>query len=406
MKPCLICHTPIQSFMSFGQTPIANGFLTQDQFAKEYFFELAAASCPKCHMFQLIYQPDREQMFNENYPFFSGTSTGMTHHFQKLAEHVQSNTLTSTDPFVVEIGSNDGILLKHFAHKNIRHLGIEPSYNVAQVAIKNRINTISKFFDKECAKKIVNEHGQADVFLGANVMCHIPYLHSVIEGIQTLLKPNGVLIFEDPYLGDVIQLTTFDQIYDEHVFLFSVSSIKYLFEHYGMEVIDVQHQDTHGGSMRYTIAHKGKYVASEAVNTQHQKEEAMGLNKPETYEAFRIKCQYFRKNLLNLLNEKKKERKRVVGYAATSKSTTIINYCGLTPDHIEFICDTTPLKQGKYSPGAHIPIRPYEDFTTHYPDYALLFAYNHMKEIMAKEQNFIKNKGRWIVYVPEIGVLQ
>jgi methylation protein EvaC len=297
-------------------------------------------------------------------------------------------------------------MLKHFNKAGIRHLGIEPSANVAQVAIENGINTICKFFDEDCARQIVGKYGQADAFLGANVMCHIPYPHSIIEGIKILLKPNGIVMFEDPYLADIIKKTTYDQIYDEHVFLFSVTSIKYLFEQHGMEVIDVEPQETHGGSMRYVIAHKGTHSVSKNVFAQLEKEKAMGLDKPETYEAFRKNCERFRDALVTLLNDIRKQGKRVVGYAATSKSTTIINYCGLTTQQIEFICDTTPIKQGKFSPGAHIPIRPYEEFLADYPDYALLFAYNHEKEIMAKEQKFMDSCGKWIVYVPKVQVLE
>ena len=405
MKTCLICNEPIKPFMSFGRMPLANGFLAPEQFADEYFFELSVASCPRCGMFQLMEQPDREKMFNERYPFFSGTSKGMAVHFQEFAEHVKKDYLFSTDPFVVEIGSNDGIMLRHFADADIRHLGIEPSFNVAQVAIDSGINTISAFFDEDCAREIVKKYGQADAFLAANVMCHIPYLHSIVKGMGILLKPKGVVMFEDPYLGDVIENTSYDQIYDEHVFLFSLSSISYFFGLHDMEVIDVEPQDTHGGSMRYIIARKGVHSVSSRVYNQLEKEMELGLHKPETYESFRRNCELSRDNLMELLNNVRVGKKRVVGYAATSKSTTIINYCRITTDHIEFISDTTPIKQGKYSPEAHIPVRPYEEFVSDYPDYALLFAYNHAREIMAKEQKFVASGGKWIVYVPEVQVL-
>jgi len=405
MKKCLICETDIESFMSFGKMPIANGFLAKEELDKEYFFELKVASCPKCRMFQLIEQPQREKMFNENYAFFSGTSKNMQIHFREFAEHVKKDYLNPGDSFVVEIGSNDGIMLKNFADANIRHLGIEPSANVAKVAMDRGINTISKFFDKECAEEIVEKHGQADAFLGANVMCHIPYLHSVLEGIKVLLKQDGVVMFEDPYLGDVIERTTYDQIYDEHVFLFSVSSIQYLFNQHGMEVVEIEPQETHGGSMRYVIMHKGMRPVSKRVHEQLNKEKEIGLDKSGTYDMFCKNCEKSRNDLIEILNKIKQQGKRVVGYAATSKSTTIINYCGITLEYIEFISDTTPIKQGKFSPGAHIPIRPYQEFVLNYPDYALLFAYNHAKEIMAKEQKFMQSGGKWITYVPEIRVL-
>ncbi len=405
MNKCLICSATVQPFISFGRMPIANGFLRADEFAAEYFFDLQVAFCGQCGMVQLLEQPAREQMFNEHYAFYSGTSQGMKIHFQEFADHVMRDHLKGVDPFVVEIGSNDGIMLQNFAGRKIRHLGIEPSANVAEVARQKGIETVSEFFDEALARRIVSERGQADAFLAANVMCHIPYLHSVIEGIKVLLKPEGIVMFEDPYLGDVIENTSYDQIYDEHVFLFSVASIRHLFRMHGMEVVDAVPQETHGGSMRYVIARQGSRPVSPQVDACLQKEADLGLDKPAVYDRFRENCEASRDALMSLLKDIRSQGKRIAGYAATSKSTTIINYCGIGTDLIEFISDTTPVKQGKYSPGAHIPVRPYEEFVARYPDYALLFAYNHAREIMAKEQRFIDSGGRWIVYVPSVKVL-
>jgi methylation protein EvaC len=404
LKPCLICKTPIEPFMSFGQMPIANGFLVPEQYAEEHFFELATAFCPHCKMVQLTELVDERKMFHENYAFFSSTSVRMAEHFQRFAEGVMKDYLDPTDPFVVEIGSNDGIMLQNFARAGVRHLGIEPSAKVAEVARGKGIRTISEFFNEDLARRIVAEHGQADAFLGANVMCHIPYLHSVAAGIQILLKPRGVLMFEDPYLGDIVQKTSYDQIYDEHAFYYSVASVSHLFAEHGLEVIDVLPQNVHGGSMRYVIAHQGARPVSAAVALQRAKEEALGLNRPETYVALRRNIERSRDELMALLRDLKRQGKRVVGYGATSKSTTVTNYCGITPDLVEFISDTTPIKQGKFSPGAHIPVQPYSAFQEHYPDYALLFAWNHADEIMAKEQKFRDAGGQWINYVPSVQV--
>lgn len=405
MSECLICRASIEPFISFGRMPIANGFLSPEKFSTEYFFDLQVAFCRYCGMVQLLEQPAREQMFNENYAFYSGTSQGMKSHFQAFAENVIRNYMRSADPFVVEIGSNDGILLQNFALKKIRHLGIEPSSNVAEVARQKEIKIICGFFDKGLAEQIVRDHGQADAFLGANVMCHIPYLHSIAEGISLLLKPEGVLIFEDPYLGDILEKTAYDQIYDEHAFYFSVTSVSSLFDVHGLEIFDVQPQNVHGGSMRYLIGHKGVHPVSARVVTQRAKEEFMGLGQPETYHRFRQNVERSRDELMKILKDLKRRNKRVVGYAATSKSTTVTNYCGITPDLVEFISDTTPIKQGKFSPGAHIPVKPYEEFKAHYPEYALLFGWNHAEEIMAKEQAFREAGGKWIVYVPKVAIL-
>ena len=385
--------------------PIANGFLTSDQVRDEYFFDLQVGFCHRCTMVQLTEHVDREKMFHDEYAFFSSTSTRMARHFGEFAASVRQDYLRLPDPFVVEIGSNDGIMLQNFAQANIRHLGIEPSANVAAVARSKGINTICEFFDEQLARRIVAEYGQADAFLGANVMCHLPYLHSVAAGIRILLKPSGVLVFEDPYIGDIVEKTSYDQIYDEHASYFSVASISNLFEQHDLEVVDVIPQNVHGGSMRYVIAHKGARTPSPAVATQRAKETEMGLGEATTYEKLRRNIERSRDDLMNLLRDLKSQGKRVVGYGATSKSTTVTNYCGITPELIEFISDTTPIKQGKLSPGAHIPVRPYQEFVDDYPDYALLFAWNHGEEIIEKESAFQQAGGKWIVYVPEVKVL-
>ena len=402
---CLVCQSPVGPFLSFGRMPIANGFLTPEQVPDEYFFELKVGFCPQCKMVQLTELVDRERMFHEHYAFFSSTSSRMAVHFGEFAQGVMANSLESTDPFVIEIGSNDGILLQHFAQRGIRHLGIEPSANVAEVATEKGIRTVCKFFDETLARDILAEHGQVDAFLGANVMCHIPYLHSVAAGIKILLKPRGVLIFEDPYLGDIIEKTSYDQMYDEHAFYFSVASISYLFEQHGLEVVDIAPQNVHGGSMRYVIAHRGARAISDRVVAQCRKEEVLGLQRPETFARLRRNIEASRDALMALLRDLKRQGRRVVGYGATSKSTTVTNYCGMTPDLVECISDTTPIKQGKISPGAHIPVRPYQDFASRYPDYALLFAWNHAEEIMAKEQGFQRAGGKWILYVPTVQVV-
>jgi methylation protein EvaC len=402
---CRVCNAQISAFMSFGRMPIANGFLTSDQIADEYFFELAPAFCNHCSMFQLIEQPQPDKMFHGNYAFYSSTSRYMQLHFETFAQAVMAEILTArVDPFVVELGSNDGIMLRHFHACGIRHLGVEPSVNVADVARNRGIRTVSAFFDRNFAEQIVAEHGRADVMLAANVMCHIPDLRGVAAGAQHLLKPDGVFIFEDPYLGDMVAKTSYDQIYDEHVFIFSATSITQAFAPHGLELVDVAPQMTHGGSMRYMLAPKGSRRASTRVAALLTKERERGLHNPETYLRFRQNCETSRARLMQTLHDLRGRGKRVVGYGATSKSTTVTNYCGITPQDVEFISDTTPIKQGKLSPGAHIPVRPYEEFTRAYPDYALLFAWNHAAEIREKEQNFVAAGGRWILYVPEVRI--
>lgn len=406
MTACRICGSAINAFMSFGQQPIANGFLTPDQIPNEYFFEMETAYCEICSMFQLIEQPAAEMMFHGNYAFYSSTSRYMQTHFKQFAELVQERILKDReDPFVVELGSNDGIMLRNFKERSQRHLGVEPSSNVADVARAAGINCISEFFNKALAERIIAEHGHADAVLSANVMCHIPDLNSVAEGIRLLLKPDGVLMFEDPYLGDVVTKTSYDQIYDEHVFVFSASSVQNAFGRHGLELIDVLPQITHGGSMRYVLAPKGSHKVSPNVLAQIAKEHTQGLDRPEGYLRFKANCERSRDDLMGVLNRLKGGGKTVVGYGATSKSTTVTNYCGITPEHVAWISDTTPIKQGKLSPGAHIPVRPYEEFVKNHPDYALLFAWNHAAEIREKETAFTAAGGKWLYFVPKVEIV-
>jgi 2-polyprenyl-3-methyl-5-hydroxy-6-metoxy-1,4-benzoquinol methylase len=403
---CRISGQPLTKVVNFGRQPLGNGFLLPEQFASEYFYPMEMGFSETSMMFQLIEQPAPEQMFHEQYAFYSSTSRFMEQHFGKFAQQViESEYMAQSYPFVVELGCNDGIMLKTFAQAGIRHLGIEPSRNVAEVANAQGVRTLSEFFSERVAEQIVRDDGQADAFLAANVMCHIPDIQGVVKGIRTLLKPTGVVLFEDPYLGDVIEKTSYDQIYDEHVFLFSAHSIKHLFGINGMELIDVQPQKTHGGSMRYILAHTGAYPVKDAVTQRLAKEEALGLQHLTTFEQFGKKVEQSRSDLLALLRDLKSQGKRIAGYGATSKSTTLLNYCGIGPDLIDYISDTTPIKQGKFTPGMHIPVVPYEIFKNNPPDYAVLFAWNHAEEIMAKEQSFMEAGGRWIVHVPQVQIL-
>ena len=402
---CRVCQSNIDSFMSFGLMPISNRFLKPEQFEDEYFFELKPAFCETCGTFQLVEQPAADEMFHDQYSFFSRTSRKMVQHFHEYSQWVLERYLTDKDPFIVEIGSNDGILLENFDRAGVRYVGIEPSNNVAEDARSRGINTISGFFDFKLAERIVEEYGKAQAVIAANVMCHIPDLHAVANSLDKLLAENGIFIFEDPYLGDMIEKTSYDQIYDEHVYIFSVRSVKYFFGLYGFELIESLPQKTHGGSMRYVFSRTGSYPVSDSVPGSIFLEDKIGLGKIKTFEKFRDNCLKSRDRLLKVLHARKKSGQRVVGYGATSKSTTVLNYCGISPDLIEFISDTTPIKQGKFSPGVHIPIRPYEDFKKKYPENALLFAWNHKSEIMDKEADFMKTGGEWIVYVPEVAII-
>ena len=404
MKKCLVCDDIFKPFVDFGDMPIANAFSSKIELDDEYTFPMKVGFCAKCKMVQLVEQPDRDKMFHENYAFFSSTSIYMKKHFKKFSDSVIKLQKLKQSSFVVEIGSNDGIMLENFKSANIPSLGIEPSKNVAKVAEAKGIEVISKFFDQTLAENILRSHTKANAILSANVMCHIPYIHSIYDGVKTLLDNEGVFIFEDPYLGEIITKTSFDQIYDEHVFLFSALSVSYIAEMHELELINVEPQITHGGSMRYTIAHKGVKQISQNVNNLINKEKEMGLDKESAYMSFTNSIDQIKSDLIDLLTKLKHDGKKVVAYGATSKSTTVTNYFDISPDLVECIYDTTPIKQNKFSPGAHIPVLPYDQFRQSDPDYVLLFAWNHAEEIMKKERNFMGNSRHWITYIPEVRV--
>ena len=405
MNKCLICHSEYSSFVDFGFMPIANAFATKEQIKNEYTFPMKVGFCGNCNMVQLVEQPDREKMFHENYAFFSSTSSYMKGHFKLFANSVSELQDLNENSFVVEVGCNDGILLENFIIENIPCLGVEPSENVAQVAMEKGIEVITQFFDRPLAEHILQSHQKADAILSANVMCHIPYMHSIYDGVKTLLKEDGVFIFEDPYLGEIIEKTSFDQIYDEHVFLFSALSVNYLANMHDLELVNVEPQITHGGSMRYTIAHKGVKIVSQSVINLIKKEKKLGLDKKQSYLSFTDNVNKIKNDLINLLTKLKNDGKKVVAYGATSKSTTVTNYFGITPDLVECIYDTTPIKQNKLSPGAHIPVLPYDQFRQSNPDYVLLFAWNHATEIMKKESDYMGHDRHWITYIPNVKVI-
>jgi methylation protein EvaC len=401
MSACRACQSNTETFIDFGRMPLANAFLAADEFGSEYFFNLSAAYCPSCTLVQLVDQPQRERMFNDRYPFFSASSVRMQEHFAALAREVIAR-LPKGDPFVVEIGSNDGTLLRHVADAGISHLGVEPSRSVATAAVANGVDTIGEFFDAALARRIVAERGHAHAIVAANALSHIADLHAVVDGIEILLAPGGTCVVEDPYWGDVVARTAFDQIYDEHASYFTLSSLSHLVEPHGLAVLDAARVDVHGGSMRYVIGRAGSRPVASRAAVLLDYERRSGLHQPATFDRFRERVTATGTALMTLLRRRQSEGRRVVGYGATSKSTTTINFFGITPDLIEFISDTTPAKHGTFSPGAHIPVRPHSEFAAKYPDHALLFLWNHAAEVRAKEEAFARAGGRWIVYVPDV----
>jgi methylation protein EvaC len=400
---CRVCGGTVTEFFDFGRQPLSDAFLEPSaDLNEEFFFRLAVGLCDTCTMVQLMEEVPRDRMFNEDYPYFSSGSTFMRTHFESLAKQLLTNELTSEDPFVVEMGCNDGVMLKTIADAGVRHLGVEPSGSVADVAAAKGVRVRKSFFEESTAREILAEDGPADVIYAANTLCHIPYMDSILTGVATLLKPTGVFVFEDPYLGEIVARTSFDQIYDEHFYFFTLRSVQEMASRHGLELVDAERLTVHGGEVRYTLAPKGSRTPTAAMKELLAEEEAANLTDIETLRGFGAKVEKNRDDLVALLRKAKDEGKRVVAYGATAKSATVTNLSGIGPDLVSFVCDSTPAKQGRLTPGTHIPVRESSAFADPYPDYALLFAWNHAEEIMAKETAFADAGGKWILYVPEV----
>lgn len=396
---CRFTGDDIPIIHSFGNQPIANGFLKDKENQDEYFFEMSVAINLENGLFQLVNQPDPTQMFHENYAFFSRTSNFMKIHFESVADEIlqiisKDNKINETS-FVIEVGSNDGVMLEHLVRNNVPCLGVEPSLNVAKESNKYGVETISEFISSDLAEKIIQSKNNADVIYAANVFCHIPDIDDLARACSILLKDNGYLIFEDPYLGDVLEKVSYDQIYDEHVYLFNCNAVQNVFKKYGLTLFDCKPLNTHGGSMRYYLKKSVEVNSSDALNHQLIKEDKIGIMDISSYEKFSSECEMSKIAFKEHLTKCKSNNEKVVGYGATSKSTTILNYCDIGPDLIDFIVDTTPIKQNTYTPGKHIPVLPYEKFVPH-PDTSVLFAWNHKEEILKKEKDF---SGKWITHL-------
>ena len=389
---CKITHKPIKPFMSFGKMPIANGFLEKQDFSKEYFYNMEVGFSEDLSLLQLNDHPKPEVMFNENYPFFTSSSKHMIEHFKNYANFVRK--YLNTNSKLIEIGSNDGTFLKNFSNNSNNIVGFEPSKNVAELAQKNKVPTINSFFNTQTIANINEYLGNTDLICASNVICHIPDLNDLIKSVDMLLSLDGTFVFEEPYLGSMFDQVSYDQIYDEHIYVFSVSSVSKIFERFNLYLVDAIPQKTHGGSMRYVV--KRKNDKSSQIKKIIEEEKIKKLDQIESCLMFKNNCEISKKRIVDKINILKNQGKSICGYAATSKSTTILNYCQIGCDQIDYICDTTSEKIGKFSPGMHIPIKDMNYFRKNQTDCIYLFAWNHKLEILNKEKNF---KGYWFSHV-------
>ena len=395
---CKITNKVIKPFMSFGKMPIANGFIKKEDFKKEFFFNMEVGFSEDLSLFQLKDHPTPDQMFNSKYPFFTASSEYMKIHFSKYAKFIKDNYLKDNSK-IIEIGSNDGTFLQNFRNTNLDIIGFEPSSNVAEIANKTGAKTLNNFFNQDSINQINKFKNKTDVIYAANVICHVPDLNDLIKSIDKLLSKEGVFIFEEPYLGAMFEKTSYDQIYDEHIFMFSGSSIQKIFNLFDMELIDLIKQPTHGGSMRYVVSRKGYHKIKPSVEKILGEEKFKNLDNLNSCLQFKSDCENSKNKLKKMLFDYKNQGKKIAGYAATSKSTTVLNYCGIGSETIDYICDTTKEKINKYSPGMHIPIVSIDHFKNNMPDIAYLFAWNHKEEIFNKETKFKEENRKWVSHI-------
>ena len=383
-------------FLDLGKQPLANNYLNffkknQIKYNLKLFFNT------KNKMVSISKRIPSEKMFTNNYPYRSSMSKTMRISFNKLSTEIKKRFNPKN---ILEIGSNDGALIRNFDKKKV--IGIEPCNNLAKITSKMGFLTYNKYWNYDLAKKLKKKHGEIDLIYSANTLTHISNLKDVFKSISYLLSKNGILIVEDPSLLECIKKTSYDQFYNEHIYLFSLISVTNFIKKYNLEIFDIKNLDTHGGSIRYYIKNidNNKIKVSNNVKKQFQKEKKFGLGKLSTYKKFAKKVQLSKVKLLNILESLESKNKNVIGYGATAKAVTILNYCGINKNLIKSFVDTTPEKINQYMPGKNIKILKYKTNSLQTVDYAFLGAWNFKKEISNKEKKFLKKGGKFITHVP------
>lgn len=381
----------LEPAIDFGKMPIANAFLTKEQFKDEFFYNMVLGYDPKTKAVGLVNTVPLEKMFHGSYAFYSSTSKGMQAHFAQTAEKLLPYAKKG---LVVELGSNDGIMLEVWKELGVRAVGVEPSKNVAEVSKSRGHDVIVKFMSDDVVDEILAK-GSVSLVYSANTFCQFADFETYLGYVTKLIGKKGVFVFEDPYFLDIVEKTSYDQIYDEHVWYFTASFINNMLKPFGYHVFDCEHIEVHGGELRMYVGHKDTFKAKPSVALWLAKEKNLD-KKVKLLEANTKKSKL---ELVKILKQLKKEGKRICGFGAASKGTTVTNYCGIGPDLIPFVTDNTPIKQGKYYPGSHIPIVPQEEFKN--IDVAVLFAWNHLKEIDKSQAWFRAGGGHWLTHVPK-----
>lgn len=386
--------------------PIPNGFLDKKDLKKqELRYPLKICVCELCWLVQLTHTIPAEIMF-KNYLYIPSASNTMIEHFQKMAVDVVSKLKPHKDDLIVDIGSNDGTLLSFFKKKHLNILGIDPAENIAKDTNARGIPTIADYFNEKTAQSVVAKYGTAKAITATNVFAHIDDIHSVMKGVKILLHPNGLFVIEAPYLIDLLDNNEFDTIYHEHLSYISIRPLMKLFEQYHLKIVDVKKQSVHGGTVRvfaanvdslYSIHPRvGKFVAEENLKKLHVR---------STYDEFARRVKVIKRDLLHFLKRIKKEDRSIIGYGASAKGNVLINYCNISTDILDYIVDSTPYKQGKYTPGTHIQIFPEKKLKNDTPDYVLLLSWNFEKEIIEKNKNYRERGGQFIITIPYLRIV-
>ena len=391
----------ITPFLDLGFHPPSDNFLTKKQLIEpETLFPLIVSICENCGLCQLDYIVSPELMYNENYPYETSMNNVGVKHFKKMAQDICEKFNFEKNSLVIDIGSNVGVLLSGFKECGMNILGIEPSKNICEKANKIGIDSIHDFFSSSLAKDILNSKGQASIITGTNVFAHIDDLEDFIKAIDILLEKNGVVIIEAPYLQDMIDKLEYDTIYHEHLSYISLKPMVMFFENHGMQVFDVEHQPIHGGSLRYFICRTGVRKISSDINNLLKSEEKNGLHSIENLKKFSESVKKHRLELLNLLFDLKKNDQKIIGISAPAKGNTLLNFCKIGTEYLDYITEKSMLKIGKYTPGSHIKIFSDDVLLKDKPNYALILAWNFAEDIMMKNSNFKKNGGKFIIPIP------
>ncbi len=390
--------------IDLGLQPLANNLLRPEDLEKpEPRFPLAVFVCGDCWLMQITETVPPVDLFSD-YIYFSSFSDAMLRHARAAVEKHIAEKKLGKDSFVIEIASNDGYLLKNFVQAGVPCLGFEPAANIAEVARKNGVETHCEFFGKDAASALRDQKGRADLILGNNVFAHAPDTNDFVAGVAELLKPDGWVVFEFPYGVEMIDKVEFDTIYHEHVYYFTLTPLIPLFARHGMDVFHVERLPIHGGSMRLYACKKGVETIRPTVQEALEAETRQGVTSTAYYQRFSDQAARVKVDLISFLDEQRQTGKTVAAYGASAKGSTLLNYVGDSAKTLEFIADRSTYKQGRLSPGLHVPIVAAEELAARRPDYALLLVWNFAEEVMAQQQDFREKGGRFVIPLPSLTV--